>query len=115
MILSLRRILVLPSNTKAAAEPLQISDTLLTVPYKGPDYTLPPGGEGVAHLVFDVPLDARSVRGGIYEDEDDRTSEALFCVQASVEVRVSMGSFSMYVCLSSHSPTFLLSLDYDFV
>lgn len=65
------------------------------MPYKGPEYTLPPGGEGVAHLVFDVPANARSVRGGIYEgdgdDEQRNTSEALFCVQATVEVKVSMG------------------------
>lgn len=102
MTLLLRRTLVLPSNPKAATEPLEISDTLLNVPYKGPEYTLSPGGEGVAHLVFDVPLDARSVRGGLYEDEDERTSEALFCVQASIEVRVTMGSFSRYVRPNSH-------------
>jgi hypothetical protein len=66
----------------------------LTVPYKGPEYILPSGGEGVAHLVFDVPHSARSVKGGTYEgdrDEDSRTSYALFSIQANVEVKVAMG------------------------
>jgi hypothetical protein len=91
LVLSLNRTLILHTNS---TKPLEISDTLLTVPYRGQEYTLPPGGEGVAHLVFDVPITARSVRGGTYDGDDDgvrNTSEALFSIQASVEVKVGMG------------------------
>lgn len=91
MVLSLNRTLILPTNN---TKPLEISDTILTVPYRGQEYTLPPGGEGVAHLVFDVPITARSVKGGIYEGDDDgarSNNEALFSIQASVEVKVGMG------------------------
>ncbi|KXN83785.1 hypothetical protein AN958_01062 [Leucoagaricus sp. SymC.cos] len=93
LVVALNRNLVLPSPN-AKPSPLQISDTILTVPFKGQEYILPPGGEGVAHLVFDVPLSARSVRGGEYEgdgDEEGRKSDALFSIQASVEVKVVMG------------------------
>ncbi|KAF9450465.1 hypothetical protein P691DRAFT_810282 [Macrolepiota fuliginosa MF-IS2] len=105
LTLSLHRTLLLPNtnpNANPNANPLQISDTILTVPYKGPEYILPPGGEGVAHLVFDVPINARTVRGGTYKDGADggrRTSEALFCVQANVEVKVNMGLGSKDIVL----------------
>ncbi|KAF7773147.1 hypothetical protein Agabi119p4_5314 [Agaricus bisporus var. burnettii] len=90
LVLSLNRTLILPTTS---AKPLEISDTILTVPYRGQEYTLPPGAEGVAHLVFDVPTTARSVRGGMYDGDEDgvrNTSEALFSIQANVEVKVGM-------------------------
>lgn len=95
LTLELNRTLLLPSGpSSSSSKPLQISDTILTVPFKGPEYTLPPGGEGVAHLVFDVPPNAKGVRGGTYEgdtDEAEPTSEALFSIQATVAVKVAMG------------------------
>lgn len=63
----------------------------MTVPFKGQEYIVPSGGEGVAHLVFDVPATAKSVRGGTYYDEEGDTNEALFSIQANVEVKIAMG------------------------
>jgi len=95
LLLSLNRTLLLPSiRPDSGSPPLQLSDTILTVPFEGLEYTLPPGGEGVAHLVFDVPLTAKGVRGGTYErdtDEAGQVSEALFTLQASIQVKVVMG------------------------
>ena len=93
--LSLNRTLLLSSTRLGSGSPpLQLSDTILTVPFEGSEYTLPPGGEGVAHLVFDVPLTAKGVRGGTYEsdaDEDGQVSEALFTLQATIQVKIVMG------------------------
>jgi len=93
--LSLDRILLLPSTRPDSdSSPLQLSDTILTVPFEGSEYTLPPGGEGVAHLVFEVPLTAKGVRGGTYErdaDEAGQVSEALFTLQAIIQVKIIMG------------------------
>lgn len=71
--------------------PLQLSDTLAVIPYRGQEYIIPPGAEGVASLVFDVPKSAKSVKGGSREDDDGRTSEALFEVRCIVGVKLNMG------------------------
>ena len=52
--ISLNRYLSL-ANTPADENPLQINDTVITVPFRGPKYIIPPGVKGVASLVFDVP------------------------------------------------------------
>jgi hypothetical protein len=73
--------------------PLQISDTLTSVNFRGAEYIVQPGVEGVANLVFDVPRSAKSVKGGIREDDDDedRKCAALFEVRCIVAVKMSMG------------------------
>lgn len=108
--LSLNRTLLLPSTrSDSGSTPSQLSDTILTVPFEGPEYTLPPDGEGVAHLVFDVPLTAKGVRGGTYErdvNEAGQASEALFTIQATIQVKVVMdlGRYVLYVLyLNLHS------------
>ncbi|KAK7461662.1 hypothetical protein VKT23_008089 [Stygiomarasmius scandens] len=99
---TLSRILVLPDSAKNAP-PLEITDTLTTVPFKGPEYIIPPGAEGVASLVFDVPRSAKGVKGGVYlgdvlenlprdgEDKKVKESESLFEVRCIVGVKMSMG------------------------
>ena len=79
------RHLQLPS-AKAQKSPLQLSDTLTAVNFRGPEYIISPGVEGVANLVFDVPRAAKSVHGGMREDKD-----ALFEVRCVVAVRIAMG------------------------
>ncbi|THU88985.1 hypothetical protein K435DRAFT_865764 [Dendrothele bispora CBS 962.96] len=102
---TLTRILHLPetsANTKAP--PLEITDTLTTVPFRGPEYIIPPGAEGVASLVFDVPRLAKGVKGGIFLgdvpenllDKDGnpkkvKESESLFEVRCIVGIKMSMG------------------------
>ncbi|EJD49816.1 hypothetical protein AURDEDRAFT_182893 [Auricularia subglabra TFB-10046 SS5] len=67
LTLSLIRKLHLPATALPGGKgaTFQLSDTLLTVPFRGPEYTVLPGGEGVANLVFDIPRWARGVRGGL--------------------------------------------------
>lgn len=62
---------------------------------------MPPGGEGVAHLVFDVPKNAISSMGGLRETDQDRDRESaqrrraieklIFGVECEVVVTVGMG------------------------
>jgi hypothetical protein len=97
--ITLTRMLHFSELPPSEPPPLQISDTLLTVAFRGPDYIIPPGAEGVASLVFDVPKHARGVRGGMREaDEGDvMRSEPLFEVRCYVGVKMTMG-IGRYAC-----------------
>ncbi|TFY62926.1 hypothetical protein EVG20_g6532, partial [Dentipellis fragilis] len=79
----------LPPNQKA---PLQISDTLTTVKFRGPEYIAYPGVEGVAQLVFDVPRSARTVKAGDREGDDTavRPKPPVFEVRCLVKVTMSL-------------------------
>ncbi|KAJ3512011.1 hypothetical protein NLJ89_g3769 [Agrocybe chaxingu] len=94
LTLAVTRTLYLPAGTQRQA-PVLISDTLTTVPFRGPEYIVPPGAEGVANLVFDVPKYARGVRGGTLDGEESeggpRHSESLFEIRCKVEVKFSLG------------------------
>ncbi|KDR78551.1 hypothetical protein GALMADRAFT_117961 [Galerina marginata CBS 339.88] len=85
--------------------PVQISDTLTTVPFRGPEYIIPPGAEGIANLVFDVPKHTRGARGGILDGEEGeggsgpRHSESLFEIKCKVEVKLTMGMGSKDILL----------------
>ncbi|KAG6918440.1 hypothetical protein DXG01_014621 [Tephrocybe rancida] len=93
LTLALTRMLVLPGLKAGETSPLQISDVLTTVPFRGLEYIIPPGAEGVASLVFDVPKHARGVRGGSYEGDESegRSSESLFEVRCIVGITINMG------------------------
>ncbi|KAJ7600305.1 hypothetical protein C8J56DRAFT_813096 [Mycena floridula] len=76
--------------------PLKLSDTVAEVSFKGPEYVIPPGVEGVASLVFDVPRDARGVKGGMLlgapnKSGNPEVTKALFEIRCIVEVRMGMG------------------------
>lgn len=93
LTLTLTRTLHLP-NLGSSKNPFQITDTVVTVPFRGAEYTIGPGVEGVANLVFEVPRAARGVKGGTREMTDDgshRHIEALFDVQTAVTVTIGMG------------------------
>ena len=72
-----------------------MSNVLLSVPFKGPEYIVEPGTEGVANLVFTVPKNASSMRPGRMNsgDEDDgpREIESLFSVECKIELKFDMG------------------------
>ncbi|CAK5269943.1 unnamed protein product [Mycena citricolor] len=88
LVVTLTRSLVLPTGEPG----LQISDTLVTVPFRTQEYVIPPGAEGVASLVFDVPAHARGVRGGVFHgDKGGKSTESIFVVQCVVGVRITMG------------------------
>ncbi|KAG5652607.1 hypothetical protein H0H81_004389 [Sphagnurus paluster] len=93
LTLSLSRTLVLPGVKPAETSPLQISDVLTTIPFRGSDYIIYPGVEGIASLVFDVPKHARGVRGGMLEadESEGRTSQSLFEIRCILGVTINMG------------------------
>ncbi|KAJ7189489.1 hypothetical protein GGX14DRAFT_609147 [Mycena pura] len=90
LVITLTRSLVLSGAEKG---PLQISDSLVTVPYRGQEYIIPPGAEGVASLVFDVPKHARSVKGGLLQGDESapKATHAIFEVECLLRIRVTMG------------------------
>lgn len=91
---TLTRELVLPNIPPSQKQPLQISDTLTSVSFRGPEYIIQPGLEGVANLVFDVPATARSVKTGPRDGDpnENRSSlPALFEVRCVVTVGVPLG------------------------
>ena len=62
--------------------------------FRGPEYIIHPGVEGIANLVFDIPKTARGVKGGVYLDEGYRTpreTQSIFEVQCIVSAKMSMG------------------------
>lgn len=67
---------------------------------------IPPGAEGIANLVFDVPRIARGVKGGWFEGEEEegerRKTESLFEIRCCVQVRLGMGItrfvFFLFLC-----------------
>lgn len=103
--ITLGRHLHLPSpahgSGKKAPPPLQISDTLASIAFRGPEYTSNPGTEGIAQLVFDVPRTARTVSahprhaGDVEENEDEaiavkKRTPPLFEIRGVVTIRISM-------------------------
>ncbi|PCH42534.1 hypothetical protein WOLCODRAFT_163865 [Wolfiporia cocos MD-104 SS10] len=100
--LSLRRELHLPNLSSSQKQPLQISDTLTSVSFKGPEYIIQPGVEGVANLVFDLPKNARGVKGGLRQSDEEGGMQAqpLFEVRCTVEVRLTMGIGSKDIVLN---------------
>ncbi|GJE85644.1 arrestin-N domain-containing protein [Phanerochaete sordida] len=89
---TLSRNLQLANLAPNEKPPLRLSDTLTSVAFQGPEFVIHPGVEGVANLVFDVPPQARSLRGGVRDGgEDGRTSQHLFEVRGTVTICLSLG------------------------
>ncbi|KAI0791168.1 hypothetical protein C8Q75DRAFT_756975 [Abortiporus biennis] len=90
---TLLRDLHLPNHPDGDKTPLQISDSLTSVSFKGKEYIINPGVEGVANLVFDVPVNARGVKGGTRhgDEEENRYTPALFEVRCVASVKIAMG------------------------
>ena len=99
------RHLHLPAPTNSAVKkvppPLQISDTLASVTFRGPEYITHPSTEGIAQLVFDVPRTARTVSAyqrhggdidedGVESDAFRRRSAPLFEVRGVLAIRIAM-------------------------
>lgn len=93
MTLILSRTLHLP-GIGSSKNPFQITDTILTLPFRGSEYTITPGVEGVANLVFDIPRDARGLKGGTREQAEEgerHHTEPLFEVKTSIVIKIGMG------------------------
>ncbi|KAF7311894.1 Arrestin-N domain-containing protein [Mycena indigotica] len=93
LVVALTRSLVLSNVPSTDKAPLQISDTLVTVPFRGQEYIIPPGAEGVASLVFDVPKHARGVRGGLLHGDNAavKPTHSIFEVQCVISIKMTMG------------------------
>ena len=76
-------------------QPLQICDTITSVSFKGLEYIIQPGAEGVANLVG-VPRGTRGVRGGCRIGDGNMSTECLFEVRCTVNVKLAM-SIGRYV------------------
>ncbi|KAF8816126.1 hypothetical protein BYT27DRAFT_7248651 [Phlegmacium glaucopus] len=82
-------------NKKNSSLTLTLTRTLYL-----PEYIIPPGVEGVANLVFDVPEPARGVQGGTSDGECEedggqpRRAESLFEIRCEVEVKLAKISSS---------------------
>ncbi|KAI9452519.1 hypothetical protein F5148DRAFT_1289563 [Russula earlei] len=119
---TLSRLLHLPAPAnnvgRKLSPPLQISDTLASVTFRGPEYVAYPGTEGIAHLVFDVPHHARTVsayprHGGDVDGEDDDELDRLrgetaplFEVRGILAVRIAMPIGSKDIVLELPVPVF---------
>ncbi|KAI0833809.1 hypothetical protein BC628DRAFT_1414544 [Trametes gibbosa] len=88
---TLTRELYLPNIPPTQKQPLQLSDTVTSVSFKGPEYIITPGAEGVANLVVDVPQNARGVKGGRRIGDEGKTAQHLFEVRCIAGVKLAMG------------------------
>ncbi|KAF5381196.1 hypothetical protein D9757_007889 [Collybiopsis confluens] len=107
-----------PSSSDSHIPEMEINDTVTSVPFKGQEYVIPPGVEGVASLVFDVPKKTRGVRGGVLVNEEEemfgdelkkdartklrgrgKGKVGLFEIRCVVEVRIGMGFGSKDIVL----------------
>lgn len=90
----------MPASDKAS---LQITDTLTTVAFRGPDYIVQPGTEGVASLVFDVPRNARTVKGGPRDGDGQQgtVTDCLFEVRCILQIKVGL-PFGRFVNMTNY-------------
>lgn len=74
---------------------IEVTDTVATVPFSGPEYTVQAFSEGVAHLAMTIPRSARGVCRGPRQALDSRgrpyMKDALFHVQCYLLVTMSTG------------------------
>ena len=64
------------------------------MPFRGSDYIVQKGTEGVANLVFTVPKSARGVRKGdltVEGDDESYELESLFHIQCILGITIGMG------------------------
>ncbi|OAX32510.1 hypothetical protein K503DRAFT_870119 [Rhizopogon vinicolor AM-OR11-026] len=76
-----------PSVDKKA---LNITDTVTEVEFRGHEYKVPPGIEGVANLVINIPRSSRGSRGGARLGENGEMTNGLFEVCCSLRLQVDM-------------------------
>ncbi|KAG1779047.1 hypothetical protein EV702DRAFT_1089712 [Suillus placidus] len=79
--------LSLPSVDKEA---FKITDTVTEVEFRGHEYMVPPGIEGVANLVINIPRSSRGSRGGARVGENGNTTDCLFEVCCSLRLQINM-------------------------
>lgn len=97
------------SSPSVDNEALKITDTVTEVEFRGHEYMVPPGIEGVANLVINIPRSSRGSRGGARVGENGNITDCLFEVCCSLRLRVDMpiGSepLSIIIPLVIHHPS----------
>ncbi|KAL4066724.1 hypothetical protein V8B97DRAFT_2103205 [Scleroderma yunnanense] len=88
--LTLTRTLRLSSSLLTDKHPPDISDVITRVEFRGPEYSLPPGIEGIASLVVDVPRHSRGTKGNPRFDDNGKSTDSLFEVRCAFNIRVEM-------------------------
>lgn len=78
----------------------KITDTVTEVEFRGHEYMVPPGIEGVANLVINIPRSSRGSRGGARVGENGNTTDCLFEVRCSLRLRIDMPIERCVVSLS---------------
>ncbi|KAG2145339.1 uncharacterized protein EDB93DRAFT_1288354 [Suillus bovinus] len=68
----------------------KITDTVTEVEFRGHEYMVPPGVEGVANLVINIPLSSRGSHGGARVSEVGTTTDCLFEVCCNLRLRIDM-------------------------
>jgi len=76
---------------------------LTTVAFRGPEYIVQAGTEGVASLVFDVPRNARSVKGGPRDGDEEtgNVTDCLFEVKCTLGIKIGL-PFGRFVVNMTH-------------
>ncbi|KIK82288.1 hypothetical protein PAXRUDRAFT_832297 [Paxillus rubicundulus Ve08.2h10] len=88
--LTLTRALHLSQSLLAGKSPPDISEVVTQVDFRGPEYSVPPGTEGVASLVIDIPRHSRGAQGGPRVDGNGKTTDSLFEVRSTLDVIIDM-------------------------
>ncbi|KAF9223243.1 hypothetical protein BS17DRAFT_781551 [Gyrodon lividus] len=88
--LTLTRALHLSQSLLAGKHAPDISDIATQVDFYGPEYSVPPGIEGVASLVIDIPRHSRGVQGGSRIDDNGKTTDSLFEIRCTLDIRIDM-------------------------
>lgn len=71
-------------------EEFKLIETVTEVEFRGHEYMVPPGIEGVANLVINIPRSSRGSRGGARVGENGNTTDCLFEVCCSLKLRIDM-------------------------
>lgn len=87
---TLTRELCLSQSLLVGKSPPNISDVATQVEFRGPEYSVPPGIEGIANLVIDIPSHSRGVKGGLRVDDSGKTTEGFFEVRCTLTLRIDM-------------------------
>lgn len=87
---TLTRDLHLSQSFLAGKSPHNISDVSTQVEFRGPEYSVPPGIEGIATLVIDIPHHSRGVKGGLRVDDKGKATEGFFDVRCAFRITIDM-------------------------
>lgn len=87
---TLTRDLHLSESFLAGKSPPKISDISTQVEFRGPEYSVPPGIDGIATLVIDIPRHSRGVKGGFRTDDNGKAINDFFEVRCALSLIIEM-------------------------